>query len=208
MQQDYISAAEAAEQWAVSLRQVQRLIAAGRISGAKKLGHNWIIPRDSEKPQDFRKEKRLPPRPAPCALPYGIPNFLLSPFYSTPGTADALADTLDSDEAKTLCAGLLAYYRGQDRDALRMAETLLSERTCFETQVGCAMLLATCSMYSGSLQGWNRARARLLSLSRKRPDSAAVIITETALSGVLYVKKAPEWLQAGRFTDFSSNSYP
>ncbi len=208
MQQDYISAAQAAEKWGVSLRQVQRLIAAGRVEGAKKLGHNWIIPADSEKPQDFRIEKKTAGKAPACPLPYGIPNFLLSPFYSAPGTLDALEGQLKNDEAKALCAGLTAYYRGRDGDARQVAETLLAGKCCFETQVGCSMLLATCAMYSGSLQGWNRARARLLSLSRKRPDSAALVITETALSGVLYVKEAPEWLQAGRFTDFSPNSYP
>ena len=208
MQQDYISAAQAAEKWGVSLRQVQRLIAAGRVEGAKKLGHNWILPADSVKPRDFRMEKKLPQKPPECPLPYGMPNFLLSSFYSVPGTLDALEKQLENAEAKALCAGLGAYYRGRNGDAARIAETLLAGKCCFETQVGCALLTATCSMYSGSLQGWNRARARLISLSRKRPGSAAVTITETALSGVLYVKEAPEWLQAGRFTDFSPVSYP
>ena len=208
MQQDYMSVPEAAAKWNVSSRQVQRLIADGRVPDAKKLGHNWVLPRESVKPPDFRREKRPPAQPAACPLPFGVPNFLLSAFYATPGTAEALTDRLESDEAKTLCAALLAYYRGRDAEARRIAEALLRDKCCFETQVGCALTLATCAMYSGSLRDWNRARARLLALSRKRPESPALIITDTALSGVLYVKEAPAWLQAGDFSAFSANSYP
>ena len=52
---EYISAAEASEKWGVSLRQVQRLLAGGRIPRAKKYGRSWMIPHDAEKPADPRK---------------------------------------------------------------------------------------------------------------------------------------------------------
>lgn len=49
----YMSAAEAAKQWAVGLRLVQRLLAAGRIPGVKKHGRSWLIPIDARKPTDL-----------------------------------------------------------------------------------------------------------------------------------------------------------
>ena len=59
---DYISAAEAAEKWNTGLRQVQRLLVAGRSPGAKKLGNSWVIPTDAEKPGDSRLEKKQAPQ--------------------------------------------------------------------------------------------------------------------------------------------------
>ncbi|MCE5328991.1 excisionase family DNA-binding protein, partial [bacterium] len=40
---DYISVSEASERWGVSLRQVQRLLADGRIPNTKKYGRSWMI---------------------------------------------------------------------------------------------------------------------------------------------------------------------
>ena len=53
---DYITAAEAAEKWGVTPRQAQRLLAAGRIPGAKKYGRAFMIPAGAEKPGDPRFE--------------------------------------------------------------------------------------------------------------------------------------------------------
>jgi len=53
---DYISAKDAAEKWNITIRQVQKLCAAGRVEGAQRLGNGkvWIIPKDAEKPSDGR----------------------------------------------------------------------------------------------------------------------------------------------------------
>ena len=56
----YISTLEASEKWGVSLRQVQRLLADGRIPFCEKYGRLWMIPEDAAKPMDPRKEKKLP----------------------------------------------------------------------------------------------------------------------------------------------------
>jgi len=53
---DYITAADAAEKWGVSQRQVNRLLAANRITGVKKYGKRFLIPADAEKPGDPRFE--------------------------------------------------------------------------------------------------------------------------------------------------------
>ena len=44
---EYITVAEAAEKWGVTPRQVQRLLAAGRIQGANKDGHAYMVPADA-----------------------------------------------------------------------------------------------------------------------------------------------------------------
>lgn len=51
---NYISLSEAAEKWGISTRRVRTLCEEGRISGAGKLGRNWAIPTNAEKPSDNR----------------------------------------------------------------------------------------------------------------------------------------------------------
>lgn len=45
---------QTAERWGITPRQVQLLCASGRISGAVRFGHAWVIPVDAEKPSDGR----------------------------------------------------------------------------------------------------------------------------------------------------------
>ncbi len=56
---EYMSASETAEKWQVSIRQVQKLCAAGRVVGAQRLGNGkvWIIPKHAEKPWDARNRR-------------------------------------------------------------------------------------------------------------------------------------------------------
>lgn len=53
----YITASQAAEKWQISQRRVQVLCSEGRIEGVFKLGENWAIPEDSQKPTDGRTKK-------------------------------------------------------------------------------------------------------------------------------------------------------
>ena len=50
----FITAKDAAEQWNMSVRNIQNLCAAGKLDGAMKFGNAWAIPEDAEKPQDGR----------------------------------------------------------------------------------------------------------------------------------------------------------
>ena len=49
---EYLTVTEIAEKWGVTPRQVQRLLAAGRIPFAKKHGKSYMIPADAKKPDD------------------------------------------------------------------------------------------------------------------------------------------------------------
>ena len=48
---------QAAEKWGVQQRRVQEMIREGRIPGAYKLDVIWVMPDDTEKPPDLRKER-------------------------------------------------------------------------------------------------------------------------------------------------------
>ena len=55
----YITASQAAEKWNISQRRVQVLCSQGRIKGVFKLGDNWAIPFDAQKPDDDRVKKDI-----------------------------------------------------------------------------------------------------------------------------------------------------
>ena len=49
-----MTAQEAAENWHVTLRWVQRLCKENRIDGAMNINRIWLIPKDAQKPADSR----------------------------------------------------------------------------------------------------------------------------------------------------------
>jgi len=49
---------EAAKKWEIAPRQVQLLCANGRIPGAARFSHVWVIPANAEKPKDRRSERK------------------------------------------------------------------------------------------------------------------------------------------------------
>ena len=51
-----MTASQAAKKWNISQRRVQILCSEDRIPGAFKLGENWEIPSEMEKPEDKRKK--------------------------------------------------------------------------------------------------------------------------------------------------------
>lgn len=55
---DYITVEQAADKWDISKRRVQKLCSEGRISGVKKFGKNWAIPKDTQKPKDERVSEK------------------------------------------------------------------------------------------------------------------------------------------------------
>lgn len=55
---EYISAPEAAKEWGISERRVQKLCEENRITGVVKFSRMWLIPKDAEKPIDGRHARR------------------------------------------------------------------------------------------------------------------------------------------------------
>ena len=53
-----MTAKETAEKWGVTPRNVQFLCAKGKIPGAIRFGHAWVIPSNARKPKDGRSERK------------------------------------------------------------------------------------------------------------------------------------------------------
>lgn len=58
---NYISVAQTAEKWQISAKRVQVLCNEGRIEGAQRVGNQWTIPDNAEKPLDARKKVNTNP---------------------------------------------------------------------------------------------------------------------------------------------------
>lgn len=140
---DYQSVAEAAQNWGISPRQVQRLLAENRIAGAQRYGRTWLIPRTAEKPADHRRS--APEKNAfeavydmDCALP-----LLRSVF--TPGkcreTIDAMPPT-----AQQLARAELSFYTAHTEETIKLCEELIgSENVCLRLSALVLTALASVS---------------------------------------------------------------
>ena len=51
---EYMTAQEASERWAISVRRVQRLCKEKRIEGVININRVWLIPKTAKKPVDGR----------------------------------------------------------------------------------------------------------------------------------------------------------
>jgi len=56
---DYMTTAEFAEKWNISQRRVAIYCKEGRIEGAVLIGRMWMIPKDTEKPDDPRRVRKM-----------------------------------------------------------------------------------------------------------------------------------------------------
>lgn len=56
---DYLTTAQFAEKWKISQRRVAIYCKEGRIEGALMVGKMWMIPKETEKPQDPRKVRKF-----------------------------------------------------------------------------------------------------------------------------------------------------
>jgi len=54
MELNLMSSKQAAELWGITDRQVQSLCLHGKINDATKLGREWLIPKDAQRPLDGR----------------------------------------------------------------------------------------------------------------------------------------------------------
>lgn len=54
---DFLTSAECAKKWGISQRRVAIYCKEGRIDGAVLRGRMWMIPENTDKPQDPRKKE-------------------------------------------------------------------------------------------------------------------------------------------------------
>ena len=55
---ELLTTTQIAEKWKITRRRVSKLCSEGRIKGAVLKGNTWLIPSDTQKPEDPRRLKQ------------------------------------------------------------------------------------------------------------------------------------------------------
>jgi len=192
---DYITAAEAAEKWGVSQRQVHRLLAAGRITGVKQYGKRFLIPADAKKPGDPRFEPASAPR---NSLSDDLADILAA---TSVFSSREIPETIKSDIDKRLQPvheGSFAYARGDFEKVI----------LCFrKTEGDSAIKLLTCSLAiaaaisTGDYPLYLEIETWLKNIVREDVSAEVTAVAKLALAsaylGATAPSMVPDWLKNG-----------
>ena len=212
---EYMKLKDAAEKWGISIRRVQILCAQGRISGAVRLGRDWMIPVNADRPTDGRtkaaRSEQNTAQVSGMSLPRKTPFLYLTDLYNAPGCAEkAIAGLADHYEAQTIFSAELACARGEIDKVYESANYLLNKHTDFYSVLATGTLLAQCAIWKGDLNMWRRAKIHI-SEANAQDDREREIITLCicAVDSMLYdVKDFPDWFKIGCFELLHKDTFP
>lgn len=114
---EYMTVKETAKKWNVSIRTVNMHLNEGRVPGAIRKEHGWLIPANAQKPADRRRRKA--PDAAVRSQKLFMPIFSLT--YSKGGFEQAVKNLLDEEERMMAWAGHF-YFQGKQEQALNAAQ--------------------------------------------------------------------------------------
>ncbi|MCL1809685.1 MAG: LuxR C-terminal-related transcriptional regulator [Clostridiales bacterium] len=196
---EYITAAEAAAKWGVTVRQVQRLLASERIPDAKKFGRSHLIPANAEKPSDLRFEKkRLPSNALLSDFTQMLPLLVIHTPRHDP---QSVLNTIRDNRIKLICEGAFAYAQG---DFARAGECY---RKCEGNDAAklCSSFYAIgAAICTGDYPFYVEIEAFLKNIINEnlRADitAAAELSLAGAYIGAMAPQIAPEWIKSGTFS--------
>lgn len=208
---DRITAREAAIKWNVSLRRVQDYCKQGKIAGAERFGHNWMIPADAEKPAD-RRCKSVSEETIPQGRLLRRSPFLdMTDLYCEAGTADRRIEELCYNvETQALFEAAVTYSRGQIDEVHSHARYFLNNHSEFFAVVSGGMLLSLVAMWEGDIHLWNEARRHLLSAPcRDDAERDMLALSIAAIdSSIRDTNDYPKWFTKGCFEQLPRDSLP
>ncbi len=212
---DYIKLKEAAQKWGISERRVQALCGKNKIDGAIRMGRDWMIPRDAEKPIDGRtkqgRKESVDVLVNDMPLPRKTPFLYMTDLYSIPGSAEECISNLsDNHEAQVLFAAEVAYSRGEIDKVYESAKYLLEKHSGFYAVLSAGMLLALCAIWHGDLDMWRKAKIHIAEAPAKNDNDRDIMsFSITAVDSMLYdVSNFPEWFKIGCFEPLHKDSLP
>jgi DNA-binding CsgD family transcriptional regulator len=196
---DYMTSAEAAKNWGVSVRAVSYHLSAGRIPGARKKGKLWLIPSGAKRPADQRRKEGAPPAPS---LSSQLGDIITATAASLPAkNPDSLLDKIQDPQACRQYAAELAYFRGDFKGVLAgFRETegnaLARLRICF---VAIAAAVST-----GDYAAYTQMQDFLQGCIQAEQGSKAAAFAELSLATValscIVPNMTPDWLRRGDFS--------
>lgn len=209
----YLTAAQTAEKWNISLRRVQDLCRLDRIPGARRMGRDWMIPADAKRPPDGRCKLAQAPEPPEghALLLRRSPILLMTDLYHAPGAADACIAAVDAyPESQALMKAELAYIRGQIDEVYRHAREILESRSGFYAVLAGGMLLAMVAMWKGDIKLWNEAHGHFFDAPCENDtdrDIVALAVASTDID-IRDTDKFPDWFARGCFDKLPRDSHP
>lgn len=176
----YITVSKAAEKWGVSLRQVQRLLADGRIPDAKKYGRSWMIPADADKP--------------------GIGSKNLTSDLENMINAVYMTDT-DEKRALPIYEGALGYLVGDFERTIRCYKQINGDDAA---KLCATSLTIAAAISTGDYPLYLEVEGFLKSVISANISTEVTTYAELCLAtapiGAVAPSMVPEWLKNGDFT--------
>ena len=187
---DELSTREAAQKWGVSLRQVQRLLNAGRIPGAKKYGVSWLIPAGTKKPDDPRRAQEHAPGPL----------FLTASELKKGGMDESKHPLIQAD---------LAFRRGDAEPAKRLYRAMADGD---ELKLSAASLATAAAISSGDYALYDEIQrflgARIASAKTARDRALLALPGTMAAVSMALPGMTPDWLKGADFSLFPFEMRP
>lgn len=202
MYDDYIKTEEAAKMWNITPRRVQALCQQGKINGAIRLGRDWMLPKNAQKPQDGRTKAGRDAQTDGMTLPKKTSFLYMTELYTVPGSAERVSEELAGNrKARMLFEAEIAYSRGEIDKVYESASYLFGKHADFYGMVSSGMLLALCAIWKGDLEMWREAKIHISEADTKSENDREIItLAITAVDSMLYdVKNFPEWFRTGCF---------
>lgn len=200
---EYMSALEASEKWGVSLRQVQRLLAEGRIPSSKKYGRSWMIPRDAEKPVDARRKIG-----AHGQLNSDISYMIEATSVPMPrDNPDLILKTAGDERLRRQYEAELAYLRG---DFVRAMHCYHETKGDNAAKVRASLVGVAAAISLGDYHAYTEIEYYLKGCTKAYKGSGLSAISELALASVAVSVMAPnmvpDWVKDGDFRNFPAQA--
>jgi excisionase family DNA binding protein len=193
----YMTIAEAAERWAVSLRQAQRLVAENRIPNARKFGKAWMVPADMDKPADLRR-KRTAEKSLSSDLLYVLAETTI-PFPSH--NPDSFLNNVKEDRFRLIYDAELNYLRGRFQHVLQCYRKTEGDDA---VRLRAAPMAIAASISLGDNRTYTEIGIWLKKCIEANKGSAAAAYADqslaTAAVSMIAPNMAPEWLKTGDFS--------
>ena len=198
---DYITAAEAAEKWGVTPRQVQRLLAAGRIPGAKKYGRAFMIPDGAEKPGDPRFEVQ-----SAKTLATTLEEFIAATADPLPkDDPDAALDLIPEQYVnfRLFVESYIAYMRGDYERSKECYRNIAGDEAI---KLRASTIATAAAVSSGDYSFFQEVEAYCKGIIKTDMGALPTAVAEWALAnayvGAFAPEMIPNWIKEGDFSAF------
>lgn len=204
---DYITAKELAEAWGVSLRTVQQLCVSGKITGAQKIGTQWMIPKDAQKPMRQKKNTHSPQRATnTCNITdfgYSLPMPLLNTPFELGGAKVCAEGFADADQ-RNIALAEYYYFSGNSKKAAELTEKYLDSDDMGH-RLSAMWIYAYASLAIDNIDGAKSVMGRInlliSNMDEGTPDNLRALVTfvATAASVLLHLPLKYEMPPMGEF---------